>query len=252
MCVVLGIVTLGHSKSLEIWATSAMSGLEIDAKNFSPNLLFHMGPPVGEKLPILQGDFEFHAVALPPAWVRELIYNYGKLGRFKSPFYSGNLLDRDGDNIVRPFRSLWTNRVKVLVVGVTPKTESGGIRGVFYNAPEQALKSLAQNLYRRLRFHFLVALFPGPRGAAKAFAERAGVADVVIYTERPEGEDKIVVLDLPGGKKTVLVPAPAEGWGRVLVNIKKNDEGRYRILNAHDKNLENSDQEKQPSTVDQP
>lgn len=248
----LGMVTVGHTKSLEIWSTSDMANLEMGAESTLPNLLFHMGPPVGEKLPILEGDFEFHAVALPPAWVPELIRNYGKLGRFKSPFYSGNLLDRDGDNIVRPFRSLWTNRIKVLVVGVTPKTDAGKIRGIFYNAPEQALKSLAQNLYRRLRFHFLVALFPGPRGAAKAFAERAGVADVVIYTERPGGEDEIVVLDLPGGKKTVLVPAPTKGWGRVLLNIRKNDEGRYQILNAHDKNEETSDEEKQSSTAAQP
>ena len=209
-----------------------MQGLTPTARARVPDLLLHMGPPVGEKVPGLPDPWAFHAVAMPTAWVPELLRNYSKLGRLRSPFFSANVLDRDGDNLVRPYRSFWAQRLRILVVGVTPKPEVSRPRRIYFNAPSQALKSLAQNLYRRLRFHFLVTLYPGTRGAAQAFAEKVGISDVVVYSARGKGPHELSVLDMPEGRKTVLIPGPADGWSQVRVEAFKTEKGRYRVRDA--------------------
>jgi hypothetical protein len=120
------------------------------------------------------------------------------------------------------------------VAGVTPLPAEGGLRGVHSNPPAQALRSLAQSIYKSVRYNFLVVLFPDSLSAAQAFAKEVGIADVVLYRPRPDQEGAMTFAAGEKGIQVALIPAAPKGFRRVRVSALRSEERRYRLQSAEE------------------
>ena len=226
--------TVYPDRSLILWATSAQEGLEsVDRPAPSPDLVVHMDTPANLRLPALPEGLVFQAAALDAGLVGTVLREMGKRDRVQSRLLSVNVLDREGDTLARPYAIISSAEgLRVLVVGVTPVPPDAPLRGVHTNPSAQAVRSLAQSIFRRVRYNLLVVLLPETLAGAQAFAKELGIADVVIYRRRPEGGAALSTVSAEKGITVALVPASTEGFMRVRVTASHAGERRYRVRSA--------------------
>ena len=124
--------------------------------------------------------------------------------------------------------------LRILVVGVTPIPQDAVLRGVHTNPPAQAVRSLAQSVFRSLRYNLLVVLYPEPLASAQAFAKEVGIADVVVYRRKAEGQSGLSYIQGEKGIRVALVPAATEGFLKVRLKAYRAEERRYRIRTAEE------------------
>ena len=221
-------------RELSLWATSALSGLDSEKKTeHSPDLVIHMDVPDNLRLPDLAEGLAFNAAALDSGLVSVVLREMGKRDRVRSRLHSVNVLDREGDTLGRPFSVIVSpSGLRVLVVGVTPIPAETVLRGVHTNPPAQAVRSLAQSVFRSVRYNFLVVLYPEPLASAQAFAKEVGIADVVVYRPKAEGQKDFSYGAGEKGVRVVLVPAAAEGFLKLRIVAARAEDRRYRLKSA--------------------